>query len=174
MARWKLMQPHYLNVLALADGTEAEWVHEETNRTTGRMARKTFKVPLLLDTNNPQDFNDPEGIVVCFEGKGERNDIQFIGDPTPDMEPLDDEAEEISQGMQAKWTHPIDSLPANGGMNDRERAFMDAMMKAFSGGAMPQNTPVPNAEVEALKAQVAELTKLITAQAKPPEPLRRV
>ena len=165
------MQPHYLNILRLPDGTEGEWVKEETNRTTGRMARHTYKVPVLLDTNNRQDFNDPDGIIVCFEGKGERNDITFFGNPTPDMEPLDDEAEEITASMRMKWDHPIDSLPANGGMNDKEKMFMDAMMKAFSGGAMPQNTPVPNAEVEALKLQVAELTKLVQAKA---EPQRRV
>lgn len=166
MARWKLMQPHYLNVLRLADGTEGEWVKEETNRTTGRIARHTYKVPVLLDTNNPQDFNDPDGIIVCLEGKGERNDITFIGNPTPDMEPLDDEAEEITAKARHKWDHPIDSLPANGGMNDKEHEFMNVMMKAFTSGAPPVNTAVPNAEVEALKAQVAKLTEMITAQTK--------
>src|ERR1700735_3109676 len=133
MARWKLMQPHYLNILCLPDGTEVEWVKEETNRTTGRMARKTYKVPCLLNTANPQDFNDPDGISVCFEGKGEPKDIEFVGDPTPDMEPLDDEAEEISAKMREKWEHPIDSLPVNGGMNEREKAFLDAITKAMSG-----------------------------------------
>lgn len=164
MARWKLMQPHYLNVLRLADGTEGEWVHEETNRTTGRMARKTYKVPCLLDTNNPQDYNDPEGIIVCFPDKGERNDIAFVGNPTPDMEPLDDEAEEITASMRDKWDHPIDSLPANGGMNDKEMAFMERMMKMMGGGQAPANAAVPNAEVEALKAQVAKLTEMISAK----------
>ena len=167
MARWKLMQPHYLNILHLSDGTVGEWVKEETNRITGRMVRHTYKVPVLLDTNNPKDFNDSDGISVCHEGKGERNDITFFGNPTPDMEPLDDEAEEITASMRMKWDHPIDSLPANGGMNDKEKTFMDAMMKAFSGGAIPQNTPVPNAEVEALKLQVAELTKLVQIKAVP-------
>ena len=171
MARWKLMQPHYLNILRLPDGTEGEWVKEETNRTTGRMARHTYKVPVLLDTNNPQDFNDADGIIVCLEGKGERNDITFFGNPTPDMEPLDEEAEEITAAAREKWDHPIDSLPANGGMNDKEMAFMERMMKAFGANQPVANTAVPNAEVEALKAQVAELTKLVQAKA---EPSRRV
>jgi hypothetical protein len=170
MARWKLMQPHYLTILHLPDGTTGEWVKEETNRTTGRMARHTYKVPVLLDTNNPQDFNDPDGIIVCFEGKGERNDITFFGNPTPDMEPLDDEAEEITAAAREKWDHPIDSLPANGGMNDKEMAFMERMMKAFGGGQAPAPAVVPNAEVEALKAQVAKLTEMITSQ----KPERRV
>jgi hypothetical protein len=163
------MQPHYLNVLRLADGTEGEWVHEETNRTTGRMARKTYKVPCLLDTNNPQDYNDPEGIIVCFPDKGERTDIAFVGNPTPDMEPLDDEAEEISAKMRDKWDHPIDSLPANGGMNDREMKFMEQLMKAVGGG---QAVAVPNAEMAELKAQIAKLTEALAAQSKPTE--RRV
>jgi hypothetical protein len=159
------MQPHYLNILRLPDGTEGEWVKEETNRTTGRMARHTYKVPVLLDTNNPQDFNDQDGIIVCLEGKGERNDITFVGNPTPDMEPLDDEAEEISASMREKWDHPIDSLPANGGMNDREMKFMEQLVKAMGGGQSPANAAVPNAEVEALKAQVAKLTELVQAKA---------
>jgi hypothetical protein len=129
------------------------------------MARHTYKVPVLLDTNNPQDFNDADGIIVCFEGKGERNDITFVGNPTPDMEPLDDEAEEITAAAREKWDHPIDSLPANGGMNDKEMAFMERMMKAFGGGQAVANTAVPNAEVEALKAQVAKLTEMVQAKA---------
>lgn len=167
MARWKLMQPHYLNILQLPDGTKGEWTKEETNRTTGRMARKTYQVPVLLDTNNPQDFNDPEGIVVCFEGKGEKNDIVFIGKPTPDMKPLDDEAEEISASMRVKWDHPIDSLPANGGMNEQESAFMKQMMAAFSGHAAAANQAVSNTEMAELKAQVAKLTEALAAQPKP-------
>jgi hypothetical protein len=167
------MQPHYLNVLCLADGTEGEWVKEETNRTTGRMSRHTYKVPVLLDTNNSQDFNDPDGIIVCLEGKGGPNDIAFFGNCTPDMEPLDDEAEEISASMRDKWNHPIDSLPANGGMNEREMKFMEQLMKAVGDGASTPNIAIPNAEIEALKAQVAKLTKLVDCQTKS-ETSRRV
>lgn len=167
MARWKLMQPHYLNILQLPDGTKGEWTKEETNRTTGRMARKAYAVPVLLDTDNPQDFNDQDGIIVCFEGKGERNDITFIGNPTPDMEPLDEEAEEISASMRVKWDHPIDSLPANGGMNEQESKFMQQMMAAFAGQTTAANQAVPNAEMAELKAQVAKLTEALAAQLKP-------
>ena len=164
MARWKLMQSHYLKVPVLPDGTDVEWVHEETNRTSGRTVRKRHEVGMLLDTNNPADYNDPDGIIVCHEGKGEAKDYIFIGEPTPDMEPLDDEAEEITASMRDKWNHPIDSLPANGGMNDREMKFMEQMMKMMSGGQAPANAAVPNAEVEALKAQVAKLTEMISAK----------
>lgn len=163
MARWKLMQPHYLNVLRLNDGTDVEWVHEETNRTTGRVMRKTFKVPMFLDTNNPQDFTEGGDIVVCYEGKGQRTDITFYGKPTPDMEPLDEEAEEITLAAREKWDHPIDSLPANGGMNDKEMAFMNRMMEMM-GAAKP--VAVASNEVEELKkllaAQQAQINALIT------------
>ena len=46
-------------------------------------------------------------------------------------------------------------------MNDREMKFMEQLMKAVGGG---QAVAVPNAEVEALKAQVAKLTEMISAK----------
>lgn len=156
MARWRLMQPHYLNVPVLPDGTKVEWEHKETDRETGRMNRKYFTVPCLLDTKNPGDFTEGDSIVVCYEGKGNRRDVTFIGDPTPDMEPLDDEAETISDAIRPRWEHPIDSLPANGGMNDKESAFMMQMMKAFAGQAEVANQPVSNVEIEELKKLVAQ------------------
>ncbi len=155
MARWSLRNSHYLNVPG------NEWMHEETDRETGRRNRKMFPVPQLLDPNNPQDQNYRElgRIIVCHEGKGEPRDIIFLGEPTPEMEPMDQEAEEISKSLRAKWEHPIDTLPANGGMDEKETAFMKHMMEAFSKSAAPQNTSVPVADFEALKAQVAELMK---------------
>lgn len=152
MARWSLRNSHYLNVPG------NEWMHEETDRETGRRNRKMFPVPQLLDPNNPQDQNYRElgQIVVCHEGKGESRDIIFLGEPTPDMEPLDDEAEKISESLRSKWEHPVDSLPANGGMNEQESAFMKAMMASFAQNAAP-NTSVPQADFDALKAKVEEL-----------------
>ena len=44
---------------------------------------------------------------------------------------------------------------------------MDSMMRAFAGATAPTQ-PIPNAEIEALKQQVADLTKLM--QTTPPEP----
>ena len=46
------------------------------------------------------------------EGKGNPSDYVFEGDPYPDMDPLDEEAEVISESLQEKWRHPIDTLPA--------------------------------------------------------------
>lgn len=128
MARWKLTAKHYLSV----PGTE--WDYKETDATTGRQKRKVFVVPRYLDPDDPSDQN-PEGLCVVTNAEDSAAhpyDIYFTGAPTPDMEPLDQEAETISAALRQKWDHPIESLPANGGMNDAEKAFMDSMMKAFA------------------------------------------
>lgn len=106
MARWKLLEAHYLN------SPESFWEQTETDRETGKQRRKRYLVPLHLDPKVPQDWNyrpgtshflqgghgEEEGaIIVCWEGKGQPRDIVFTGDPTQGMEPLDDEAKEISQ-----------------------------------------------------------------------------
>lgn len=103
MARWRLTAAHYLKV----PGTE--WEYKEVDMTSGRQARKVFPVPLHLDPNNPSDCNYP-GDIIVKQGKGEPRDIIFEGPPTPDMEPLDDEAEAISAKWREKWSHPIEDL----------------------------------------------------------------
>jgi hypothetical protein len=103
MARWLLKTAHYLPV----PGTEIEF--KETNRDTGRQAKKTFAVPLYLNPEDPNDWNTPEGIIVA-QGRITGRDIEFTGPPTPDMEPLDDEAAAITEKHRHLWVHPIDSL----------------------------------------------------------------
>lgn len=112
MARWKLMVSHYLNV----DGEE--WEYIEQDRTTKRPKRVKFKVPRLLDPNDPACWTqtwgskgDEDGeIIVCFPGKGESSDLVFYGEPTPDMSPVDSEAKEISASYEARWSfRPEDS-----------------------------------------------------------------
>jgi hypothetical protein len=152
--RWRLMTSHYLNV----PGTE--WEHNESDRTTGKAVRKLYTVPALLDPRNPQDCNRDGDCVVAHAIDGlrnERGDVIFLGDPTPDMEPMNDEAEEISDSLKEKWAHPIDTLPANGGMNDAEKAFMEKMMLAFTGAASAANQTVPKSDYDALLARVLAL-----------------
>lgn len=111
MARWKLMTAHYLAV------PNEEWEYTENDRTTGRPKRVKFPVPRLLDINDPVCWtnrwgnkdNEEGEIIVCWEGKGEKNDITFIGDPTPDMVPVDDEAKEISAKFEARWQNKPES-----------------------------------------------------------------
>lgn len=158
MARWLLKADHYLNV----PGTQ--WEYEETSRESGKRKREVLPVPLLIELKDP-DFQNADGdVIVCYEGKGEREgrprgDIVFVGSPTPDMEPLDDEAQAITDELRPRWEHPIETLPANGGMNDQEKVFLEMIMKAMSGAAA--QAPNTGVSVEAF----AELQKLVTAQA---------
>lgn len=150
--RWRLMTSHYLNV----PGTE--WEHNESDRTTGKAVRKLYPVPCLLDPRNPQDCNRDGDCIVAHAGDHNvRSDIIFLGDPTPDMEPVNDEAQAISDSLQAKWAHPIDTLPANGGMNDAEKAFLEKMMEAFAGAAAAPNQTVPKEDYDALLKRVLAL-----------------
>lgn len=114
MARWRLTAKHYLN--ATQDGEASQWVREETNRDTGRTKRQSFNVPLYLDPDDPT-MQTPRGsgeIIVAWAGKGYRHDIVFVGQPTAEMEPLDDEAEAITEAERHNWIHPIESLPGQG------------------------------------------------------------
>lgn len=115
MARWRLTQPHYLNVPGV------EWEYKENDRQTGRAKRTMFPVPMFLNPDDPADWNyrvgDVGEIIVTNVSAPGNADITFIGDPTPDMTPLDDEARAISASFAAKWKHPIESLPENGGFS---------------------------------------------------------
>src|SRR5881392_1048059 len=94
MARWRLKDKHYLSVPGI------EWEYQETDRETGRRARKIFTVPLYLDPEIQADWNYPEEGAIIVSTKfdpAHRRDIVFTGPPTPDMEPVDDEAEAITQ-----------------------------------------------------------------------------
>lgn len=130
MARWKLSSTHYLNVPGV------EWEHSETDLFSGRLNRKRYPVPMYLDPKDPIDCNGRrrDELIVCHEGKGERLDIIFVGDPTPDMVPLDDEAEEISHSLAGRWVHPIESLPETQSMlpAEIEVAGMADLVKAMT------------------------------------------
>jgi len=147
--RWRLMQPHYLKV------PDTEWEYKEVDRASGKQGRKVFQVPRLLDPRDPSDCNYPGEIIVCHAGKGQRQDIIFDGFPTPDMEPLDDEARKLSATFEKRWQHPIDSLPGNFSAS-LIAAFEQQMAETISSGAKA----VPNvskSEIDELKAQVKAL-----------------
>jgi hypothetical protein len=141
MARWKLTADHYLNV----PGTE--WEYKETDRTSGRQGRKIFNVPLYLEEDN----------IVCY-GEAKQGEYTFIGEPTPDMEPLDDEAEKISAALRPKWIHPIESLSGNNYSQSLIAAFEKQMASAAAGQAVSAKGIDPD-EFAKLKEQVAELAK---------------
>ena len=157
MARWLLKQPHYINV----PGTE--WEYNEVDRTSGKQVRMRYAVPLYLDPNNPGDRNYPEGIIVAREGTKFPKDIVFLGEPTPDMEPLDEEAEAISATCSSKWIHPIESLSAEGGYGaSLVTAFEQQIAKLIQLGQAAPANPVSAGTVSAeefakLQEQVAAL-----------------
>lgn len=161
MARWRLLNPHYLKV----PGTE--WEYTEVSRETGKQARVRYPVGLLLNPNDSADHNFPGEIIVAHAradgSKYHRNDIVFEGPPTPDMEPVDEEAEKISEEWRAKWAHPIDSLPGYGDYSQSlltqfDKELTEAIRRV---GGVPkgENVSVKAEDFEDLKKQVATLTK---------------
>lgn len=172
MARWRLVAPHYLNVPGI------EWEYKEVDRTTGRPKRATFAVPLLLDPSQPSDWNYQHGrdegeIIVCLEGRGQPRDIIFEGDPTPDMVPLDDEAQELSAAFATKWKHPIESL--EGSYADK---LLDGLQSELAKVQAATNRP---AQVEGMAELLAAMTsvmkqnaELLAALAAKPAAERRV
>src|SRR5215831_3344901 len=175
MARWKLTQKHYLNI------PNCEWEYSETDAQAGTINRKRFPVPKFLDPDSPRDWTDKNlgEIVVCHEGKGARGDQVFVGPPTPDMEPLDDEAVEISNALKARWAHPIDSLPVTGDYSQSLIKTFEKQLNEIVAGVrqMIPATSVPsvtNDQFEELKRQIAELTEKNTQLQAKVEGIRRV
>lgn len=151
MAKWRLTTPHYLY-----SGTDGEWEYSEQQRATGKALRQRFKVPVYIEA---------ETVVTNDERYAGPGVMFFEGDPTPDMMPLDDEAEKISAGFADKWKHPIDTLPGNFSqslLTGFEKQLSDAIAKA--GGipsgeaANPVSVPgVTREEFEATQKQMADL-----------------
>ena len=158
MARWKLLEDHYLNGYPPGmDHEEVVWEYKELDRLTGREKRKRFPVPYFF----PRAIIDREGFeketFVCHEGKGREGDWVFFGQPTLSMQPLDREAEELSAKLS--HVHPIDSLPGN---------FSASLLNYFEGevaaasSRMPGPGPVAQsgvskAEFDELKQQLIQL-----------------
>lgn len=166
MARWRLRNAHYLNVERDVNGQEIEWEYKETNRETGRQQRKVFPVPLHLNPEDPADWNYPQDqVIIVAQGKGAMpKDIIFIGPPTPEMEPLDEEAEKISEAESHKWKHPIDALPGQGFSQSLLEDLQKQLAAAMAGAAARPAAPVPlnGVDPEAfakLQEQVAQLAE---------------
>lgn len=141
-ARWKLMQPHYLNI----PGTT--WEYRETDRTTGRPIRREFKVPTFLHPEDSSYWNyktsPDEGYIAVANAASEEFPKDFIyeGEPTPDMEPLNDEARAISASFAKKWgAGPIEGLPSQ--MGGYSQSLLDDLQRqAAEAQAKPQTTTV--------------------------------
>ena len=160
MARWKLNSEHYLNL-----DPSSEYEHRETDQLTGATARTVHKVPTYLDGKARE-------IIVCYKGKGEPRDLVFIGEPTPEMEALDDEAKAISESLHHKWIHPIDALPGTT-YSESLLAGLEKQLAQLIVSNPPQAPGIVNpAEFAALQKQVKDLMEQ-NAALKQTQPIAR-
>ncbi len=160
MARWKLTAKHYLH--ALQYGQPSEWQREEINVQSGRAFRKTYPVPMFIDPDDPHCINRHLGYcVIATEGSDQPGDLIVSNfKPTPDMEPLDEEARQLSEVERPHWINPIDGLSPTMGedfANQLLAALQQQMNKTQVGSTGS------NAEVSNLSALVAAQQKQIEA-----------
>jgi hypothetical protein len=146
MARWRLSAPHYIYT-----DNNTEWEYKETDRTSGKQARKVYQVPEYLDAET----------IVCLPGKGLDTDIPIKGGPGPDMVPLDEEAKKLSERLSSSWKHPIDSLPATGNFSESLLEGMQREVARLTSVPSPGPTAdsVSPSDFAALQNQVADLIK---------------
>lgn len=161
MARWRVTAKHYIH--AEQYGQPTEWIREETNRDTGRTFRKAMVVPMLIDPEDPGCVNRFTGqCVVATKGSEQPGDIVMFGPPTPDMEPLDEEATKLSDTERPKWVSPIDSLPMQIG-----EEFASGLLRQLEQQLSQAKAPAPQAAVSlagASSSEVADLKALLAAQ----------
>lgn len=181
MARFKLTAAHYLNTK-----DPNEWEYKEVDRTTGKEKRHLRQVPMFLHPEDPSTWNYiterlPNGqiadgmiVVSTKEDPNFPKDIIFIGPPTMDMEPLDDEAKVLIAALQGKWKHPIDSLPGN--FAEKLPDLWQQQIEAAKLNAM-QAPAVSTKELDDLRRQnntlaeqLAELKAVVEAIASAPAP----
>jgi hypothetical protein len=167
VARWRLTDAHYLAV------PETEWEYRETNRETGRQARKVYEVPLHLDPKNAADWNYPRDEAIIVSNKYDPaypRDHVFRGTPTPDMEPLDDEAKAISDAERKNWIHPIEALNmtySESRLSEFERGIAELLAKGVpkASGPMPALS-LSGVDPEAFERMQAQIATLMEANAK--------
>lgn len=159
--RWKLLSSHYLRV----PGTE--WEYKEVDQQTGRERRKRIEVDRYLDINDPSDFTTRGAnvngmqlgeVTVCHEGKGLPTDHIFTGNPTPEMEPLDEEAEALSNSLKDGWAYK----------GDGETDYNQALIKMQTDAAARPQTVQIEGMAELLQGMTAIMTRLAE------QPARRV
>ncbi len=163
MARWKLTAKHYLH--ALQYGQPSEWQREEINVQSGRAFRKTYPVPMFIDPDDPHCINRHLGYcVIATEGSDQPGDLIVSNfKPTPDMEPLDEEARQLSEAERPHWINPIDGLSPTMG-EDFANQLLAALQQQMNktSGISPSQLGV-NSEVSNLSALVAAQQKQIEA-----------
>lgn len=165
MARWKLMTAHYLNTTR-----PAKWRYSEVSG--GESIEKEYLVPRMLDPKDPKCWtnraqvgmpisaggsSDVEGeVCVCIPGRGQPMDIEFIGDPTPDMIPLDEEATAISETFASFWAYKPDTVDNS--------SFSQSVVDRSNVEAPPATVQVAGLEslVQAMEAQTRMIAELVS------------
>jgi hypothetical protein len=171
MARWRLTDAHYLAVA----GTE--WEYKETNRETGRQARKVYEVPIYLNPKDASDWNYPQDEAIIVADKydpAHPRDIVFRGTPTPDMEPLDDDAQAISDAERKNWIHPIEALNmtySESRLSEFERSIAEIMAKNGASPISPPSLSRGGVDPAAFERMQQQLATLMEANAKLEESL---
>jgi hypothetical protein len=157
MARWRLRTSHYLNVVE-----PWEWEYKQINRKTGREDRLRMQVPRFLDLKDPSDWTEkPDGvgvakggsfdevdgnIIVCHKGKGNPGDVEFLGDPTPEMDPLDAEAREISASFATAWQYKPEGMDGISHSQSLIERFDTEMASIRDKAQVPQQLVIPGLE----------------------------
>lgn len=134
MAKWRLVHDHYLNVSADQYGEKIDYEYAETDAQTNRIRRRSWAVPMFIPrdsivTNKQEDFD-------AYNGDVNHRPIVFLGDPTPDMMPVDEEATKISATFQAKWKHAIESLSGTMGGGDFSASLIAGLEKMMDQAAV--------------------------------------
>ncbi len=160
MARWKLTAKHYLE--ALQFGQPSEWQREEINVQTGRAFRKTYPVPMFIDPEDPFCINRTTGFcVIAMEGSAQPGDLECKNfKPTPDMEPLDEEARQLSEAERPHWINPIDGLSPTMG-EDFANQLLATLQQQMNKSNISLSQQGVNSEVSNLSALVAAQQKQI-------------
>lgn len=163
MARWKLNSSHYINITG-PDDLKGEWEYEEQNRANGRKARKRYPVPLFLDVTDPLTINDKvNGLIIVADKYSPLTprDYIFSGPPTPEMEPLDADAQAISDAEAKNWVHPIETLPGQGYnqsmLSGLEKQLGEFLATASTGKAAPVTAGPTREEFAEMQKQLADL-----------------
>lgn len=178
MARWRLTEPHYLNGYTY-DTERTEWEQVEIAQDAKKQMRKRYTVPLFLDPKDPSAFNYPGEIVVSDKPNG--RDIVFHGPPTPGMDPMDEEARQLSEAESKNWIHPIESLPGQG-FAENLLAQLTSQLSALQNQqpvqpvqavAESQVSAKDFNELKGLVAQLMEQNAALQAQLAEPRPERR-
>lgn len=167
--QWRLRSPHYLNV----PGTI--WEQNETSRETGKVNRVQHHVGLFLNPDDPSDCDRNGDVIVYHEVDGARPPRfghAFVGEPTPEMEPVNEEAEKISDSLEAKWSKPFTEFTTSDGGEFSERLLrgLEAALTragAANPAALPGTQSVPIEQFNELKDQMAALQTQLATLTKP-------